>query len=58
MKTKDEAVYNALLVVLDAVEGIVKGSHDPSQEWADRTLAALEQARADLKETYTLGIEV
>jgi hypothetical protein len=49
MKTKDEAVYNALMLALDVLLS--------DEVASEQELAELTQVQADLREAYTLGIE-
>lgn len=62
MKTKEQALYDAVLYLIDTTEQIARDLHrepggEPSQ-WSLNLGEQLEEHRAELREAFTLGVEL
>lgn len=61
MKTKDQAVYDAVMSMLDVTEELAQGlahGQTPEPAWADTVTMSFDEHRAELREAFTLGVEL
>lgn len=61
MKEKDKALYDAVTSMLDVVEELARGlaaGQTPEPDWAEIVHTNFDQHRAELREAFTLGVDL